>query len=364
MPEPQYVSTDPNWGQAAPASPTQGTGFAWFKSPSAEARERGFARNPDLDRPDNSLLGVPPELAVTSGLGIARAAGAHGLSAIQRAYAGAQATGEILTPVVKYEIAHQVLRGMGTPEAIALPLALAVSGLRRGTKPASSPASAPAAPASPAAASPAAPAPAAAPSAPAAAPASPVGSGPSPGPAGPPPRYGQHPLAEPPYGGGRATAPPQGDTVRLPAAQRTPGQMSPQWIQNDLGLAARRSKVTLTEPQYQAAEKLVREGMSPADAVADVARRVTSAAPVSAASPATPPSPKAPTKKGPTRARLTADEADEYLRLLDRGMSHDEAVAALMQQRTLAKKLGTPTPDSVRHRVAERNVTGRWPEEQ
>ena len=131
-------------------------------------------------------------------------------------------------------------------------------------------------------------------------------------------------------------------------------------IQNELGIQARRQKVTLTEPQYKAATALVDGGLSPAEAVTQVAKQV-SEAPAKATPTASAQEAQARATKATKRAKLTADEADEYLRLTGRGMSHEDAVAALMQQRTLAKKLGTPDGATMRRRVAERNQTGKWP---
>jgi hypothetical protein len=116
--------------------------------------------------------------------------------------------------------------------------------------------------------------------------------------------------------------------------------------------------VRLSEQQYSEATALVNQGQSPADAVAQVAKN-PQAAPVqttAAAEPTPVQAPAAaPTKaKAPKRPKLTADEADEYLRLLDRGMSHQEAVDALMAERSLASKLGTMSPDTMRQRVARR----------
>lgn len=143
------------------------------------------------------------------------------------------------------------------------------------------------------------------------------------------------------------------------------GVWSPQRIQNELGIQARRQRVQLTEPQYKAATELVARGRTPAEAVAEVARMTRPPATVSAAAevaPASSPVPKS--KKAPARAKLTADEADEYLRLLEKGQTHEEAVALLLKQRALVSKLGTKAGETVRREVAERNATGRWPRKQ
>jgi hypothetical protein len=126
-------------------------------------------------------------------------------------------------------------------------------------------------------------------------------------------------------------------------------------IQNELGMQARRQGVKLTEPQYQAAERLVGRGASPAEAVREIASRVQSpsATPPVASTPEAPPS-VAPPKKAPARPKLTADEADEYLRLLEKGETHQEAVRLLMDQRRLASMPGTVAPDEMRQRIARR----------
>jgi hypothetical protein len=141
-------------------------------------------------------------------------------------------------------------------------------------------------------------------------------------------------------------------SATTPPAPRGP---SPQMIQNELGIQARRQGVKLTEPQYQAAERLVGRGASPAEAVREIASRVQSpsATPPVASTPEAPPS-VAPPKKAPARPKLTADEADEYLRLLEKGETHQEAVRLLMDQRRLASMPGTVAPDEMRQRVARR----------
>src|SRR5688572_9563270 len=58
------------------------------------------------------------------------------------------------------------------------------------------------------------------------------------------------------------------DTLDTPWAGRTRGQQSPAWLQNDLGLAARRAGVPLTPEQFAEAGRLVVEdGLTPRQAV-------------------------------------------------------------------------------------------------
>lgn len=188
----------------------------------------------DATRPDASILGMPPELALLSPLGIGRAiAGATGMAG--RAVAGAKATVGAAVPMVKYEGARSLLQAFGVPGPLATVLATAASG---GAKPqttragraaarrASTSAKTPSASAAPVAAPPAAQTPAAATSAPAS------GGSPSAGP-----------------------------------------QWSPQRIANETGLAARRQKVSLSKEQYAEAEALVKSGTAPAEAVQSVAAK-------------------------------------------------------------------------------------------
>jgi hypothetical protein len=83
-------------------------------------------------RPDATLGGVPPELAVVSGLGLGRAVLAPGLSLAGRAVAGARAVAEQATPVAKYELTKSALQWAGLPTPIAMGAALVVSGYRKG----------------------------------------------------------------------------------------------------------------------------------------------------------------------------------------------------------------------------------------
>lgn len=85
-------------------------------------------------REDNSLLGLPPELAVTSGLGIGRAVAGAGAGLASKAVAGAKAVAGQAAPAVKYELTKSALEGAGMPPSVAVPIALAVSGYQRGGK--------------------------------------------------------------------------------------------------------------------------------------------------------------------------------------------------------------------------------------
>lgn len=140
-----------------------------------------------------------------------------------------------------------------------------------------------------------------------------------------------------------------GETLTVPAAQRTQGQMSPQAILNDLGLANRRMQANLTpESVAQAAQLVTGEGLSPAQAIARVAQMPT-------AHPASAPKPS-------PRLRVTQDEAREYARLLSMGKTDQEATEAIVAMRQFRAKTGSTAPSKAARRVKARQTTGRWPE--
>src|SRR5262245_2572310 len=92
----------------------------------------------------------------------------------------------------------------------------------------------------------------------------------------------------------------------LPAAQsQLPASLSPQRIQNELGIAARRAKVTLTDAQYAEAQKLVEAGHPPSAAVQRVGGTPKLA----------PPAPK---------LKVSAAEVQEYQKLRQAGKSHEQ----------------------------------------
>lgn len=295
----------------APDKPAQGywehgpTGDVWHAANGAD----------DLHRGDNSVLGLPPELAVVSGMGVGRAVLGEGLSMAGRAVAGAKAVAAQAAPALKYEATKTVLESAGLPSAVAIPIAMGVAGYSRGGKPTAKPRG----PRAPKAA-PVATEPVAAPE--------PVAAAPAP----------QAPPAVP-------SAP---ETV---AARPSGSEWSPQRIRNEVGMAARRSGAQLSDEQMTVADRMVGEGVSPADAVRAVAAGAPPvAAPVAAADPAA----------AAARFRLTAAEAKVYGRLRQAGKSHQEAQASIEMQRELAAQLGTPSGEAVRTSVAERNATGRW----
>lgn len=222
-------------------------------------------------------------------------------------------------PAVKYEVVKSGMEAVGLPPSVATTVAMLVSGTSRGGTPkapprprasrakASAPAAPPSAPTASAAGSiPATPAPPVAPSA------SPTAASPTAAPGSPRPH-------------------PEG------------GVWSPQRIQNELGLTARRTGAKLSEQEYQQAGALVAQGKTPADAILQTvgARAKTAAA-------------------APAKLKLSAAEGKVYLQLRQKGKTHAEATEAIESQRALAEKLGTPSNTQVGLEVAIRNATGRW----
>lgn len=287
-------------GMIAPSTPEGDPGYWEDKGIAGQEWHAPTGSGSDVTRPDNSLLGMPPELVVTAPIASVKAViGGGGM------IGGAKAALAATAPAIKYEATKTGLEGMGVPPSVATAIALGVSGYSRQarprTVPRATPKPKPAASASPVASPPAAPASPTAPSAPASAPRSIAGSG-----------------------------------------------WSPQRIRNEVGLAARRTKTTLSDEQYAQAEQLVKSGTAPAEAVQKVAGGKAAAA-----------APGAPLAK----PKLNAAEMAEYTRLRRMGKSHEQAVAAIAEQQALAARLGTPGSESVRSRVAERNATGRWPKQ-
>lgn len=134
------------------------------------------------------------------------------------------------------------------------------------------------------------------------------------------------------------------------AANALPNQK----LLNELALAARRAKVTLTPDAEQAAIAAVEQGATPAAAVAKVG------APIPTAASAAPAAPAAPTAQ---KLRLTiksSDELKEFQRLVGRGVTTKDALEQIAQMRDLAARLGGATPSEVAKAAARRNTTGKW----
>lgn len=144
----------------------------------------------------------------------------------------------------------------------------------------------------------------------------------------------------------------EGQTLHLPLSARTKGQQSVQWIQNDLGIAARRARATLSQDDFAEAARLVREeGLTPVQAV-------TKTSPEQAATVA----PHSHANVPPANIPMGLDEVRAYGQMRRSGKTHQQAMTALDQQRALAAQLATPSPAEARSAVAERNATGRWPD--
>lgn len=166
-------------------------------------------------------------------------------------------------------------------------------------------------------------------------------------PAAPPPQPPGSPVAPgaPLSGPTSQSAPsPQTGAPAAPSSGPRPhpegGVWSPQRIQNELGIQARRQQVTLSKAQADEAATLVSQGRTPADAVAQVATKANT--PLLA------------------RPKLSAAETKVYARLIGQGKTDAEATQILEQQRLLVGQLGTPSSETVRQSVARRNNTGRW----
>lgn len=143
MGQTQYLSTDPNWGaasstpEAPPEDPkTQHIGPAqggYWEDKGVAGKEWHPANGAgERTRVDNSLLGMPPELAAISALSLGRAVLRPGLSVAQRAISGAKNVAMQAGPVVKYEATRTILEKLGIPAPLAIPAAMAVSGYKRG----------------------------------------------------------------------------------------------------------------------------------------------------------------------------------------------------------------------------------------
>jgi hypothetical protein len=289
--------------------------------------------------------GAALALMTSGGLGAARAiAVAKSASARVSAMGAAAASA---SPVAKYAVANAVLQRMGLPADVASLAAVAISGYQRGAKPAAAP---PATPTPPTAATPSMPP--AAPPSPSTVPARVVGATPAPasGATAPPVALPRAASASPVP----SEAPVSGPALNAGSTPSAPGPAtpSPQMVRNELGIYARRAKLNLTPELEAEATALVRQGRTPAQAVAEIHLR----------QPAAPTPPQAAPDAAAPPTGVGPDEVAAYAQLLRSGKTPQEAAQAIEQLRTLAGRLGTPTPAAVRTRVAERNKTGRWQE--
>jgi hypothetical protein len=273
----------------------------------------------DKTRVDNSVGGLPPELAAVGAAGVGRAMAGEGLSLGGRALAGAKSAVSQAAPLVKYQVVESTLSSLGVPKPLAIGLATLASGYRmKPTSPgmprlsdaatkgidwgiefdpaAKGVASTP--PAEPIAPEPAAVTPAAA-------------------------KTRLEMWREEALARANATqapaAQPEPPVAASSAPSAPPAGKSPQQILNEEAIAARRAA-------------LASRGGTPPD---------VSGSPVpSTAGAATPQSPAGLLPK----PRLLSSEVPEYMRLLKSGKTSQEAMAQIQVQRALIEKMGLTTP--------------------
>ena len=137
MSDEKPLSTDPHDGLAPVVTPPASTG----PKMSAAKPQRAFGQteiafpdrpNPEVTRQDNSLFGMPPEVAALSGLAVGRAMGVAGLTAAGRAVAGLKAAGAQVAPVIKYEVVKSALQAAGISPTLATAGAMAISAYKGG----------------------------------------------------------------------------------------------------------------------------------------------------------------------------------------------------------------------------------------
>lgn len=125
----QFLSYDPNAGEKPEAQTPvdqghwedRGIGGKVWHPPAGAGSER--------TREDNSLLGMPPELAVVSGVGLARAVAGAGAGAAAKTVAAGQALAGQAAPYLKYEIYRHGLMTMGIPWYVADGIAAVAAGM-------------------------------------------------------------------------------------------------------------------------------------------------------------------------------------------------------------------------------------------
>jgi hypothetical protein len=283
----------------------QGAGLAKKLTPDEQqaffdVQKTANAGKGERTREDSSLLGMPPELAIASGIPIARAVAGAGASLGAKATAAAGAAAPQLAAQAKYWGTKLTLMKLGVPSVLAEGVAIAASGIKKGgakgeppiaAEPTPSAPSAPAAPVAPVASAPAAPAPVVAAPVPVAPPVPPTA----------PPSPESGPVAPSP-------------AAPSPAAAALPDQRA----LNEAALAVRRQA-------YQ--ERLK------AQTSAQVAETAPAAAPAAAGT-----------------VKLSAAETKAFLDLMKRGMSGPDAMKNVLLQRSLVDTLGTPTPTAAQTR--------------
>lgn len=280
--------------------------FDFQKQQTAGAGER--------TRQDNSVLGVPPELAVTGALGIARAAAGEGMTLAQRAAAGVKAAAAQAAPVVKYEATKTILTKAGVPGPIATLAAAAVAGYKKGGNAAEGEAAEANVP---------------------------------------PPKD----MNAPHLDTSRPIRPSQ-----LTEAQRAERyaygrpMSGPQVKGSDLSAARKAAGRDALSASATAAE--APPAASPAVEASPVPSTPETAPPQSSGG--SPPSAPAATPAALEKLKLSAEEYKEFARLLGRGMSGQQALEMVAKMRALAQSLGGATGREVKAAVSHRNQTGDW----
>jgi len=136
--DPQAAGVPDGWSvvtAATPRPPTAPSAGTWEdRGIGGKVWHPADGGGSERTRVDNSVLGVPPELAVTGAIGVGRAVAGAGLSAAGRAVAGAKSVATQAAPVVKYELTRSALEGIGLPAPVAIAAAMFVSGYKHGGK--------------------------------------------------------------------------------------------------------------------------------------------------------------------------------------------------------------------------------------
>lgn len=329
MAEPQRSGVPDGWEVVdTPKTPAPGT------TPTASAgtwEDRGIAGKvwhpadgaSERHREDNSVLGLPPEFAALSAVAVAAAAAKPAATVASKGKAIAGALGAQVTPVIKYELIKHGLTAVGVSEGIAIPVAIALTGYKSGAKGAKSAKTVKA----------------------------PAGElPPVPENIGRPKEWGSPreltnamkptgealeaakrkayapfeptPQASAPVETVTAGTPPPSPAppVAAPIRQSVPGSTLPnQKALNELAIAARRAKVTLTEQDYQVGVQAMEQGGATAgQVVATIARQVNA------------------------KARIPAEDVTAYLQLRQLGKSEKEATETLAAMRALRETLNLP----------------------
>ncbi len=86
----------------------------------------------DVGRIDNSVGGLPPEMAAIAGAKVLGAAAEPALSLGGKALAGAKSIASQAAPGLKYEVTKSGLQAIGVPQPIAVAAAMAVAGYKKG----------------------------------------------------------------------------------------------------------------------------------------------------------------------------------------------------------------------------------------